>query len=364
MPSPASHSRSTSRIPNTRTPLNAIGPDLRPALNWALMVACIGLVLGFRSSTNLAAAYGVAVTTTMVITTLLFYVVLRQRFGWRWASAVGLCVPFLAIDLAFFGPNLLKIPAGGWFPLVAGGLVFIIMTTWRTGRAIVAERISGGEVPMHTFLDSLFSSDESPARVPGTAVFLFSVPDVVSPALLANVRHNNVLHERVIVVSIATDPTPRVLPVRRADVRDYGHGVHRVVLHYGLLEQPNVPEGLTEGSAGRLGVLREERTYFLGAESLVATRRPGMALWRAALHRSQPQRHARLVLPWFEPGIDDGRRPAGRTLTALGEHSCDAPAIHSRRPIGPLMGEWMPRNGSTRLQVVGGPGAGDRRQRG
>lgn len=158
-----------------------VGQIYVPAVNWALMVACIGLVLGFRSSTNLAAAYGVAVTTTMVITTLLFYVVLRQRFGWSWASAVGLCVPFLAIDLAFFGANLFKIPAGGWFPLVAGGLVFSIMTTWRTGRAIVAERIRGGEVPMHTFLDSLFASDEPPARVEGTAVFLFSVPDVVPP---------------------------------------------------------------------------------------------------------------------------------------------------------------------------------------
>lgn len=254
-----------------------------PAVNWGLMVACIGLVVGFRSSTNLAAAYGVAVTTTMVITTLLFYVVLRERFGWARPSALALCIPFLAIDLAFFGGNVFKIPAGGWFPLVAGTLVFTAMTTWRTGRAIVADRIRHGEVPLDKFLDSLFSNEEPPARVEGTAVYLFSIPNVVPPALLANLRHNDVLHERVVIVSITTDSAPRVLPARRGELRACGHGVYCVVLHYGFMEQPDVPRGLTEGAAGRLGIEPAETTYFLGAESLVVTDRPGMARWRERL---------------------------------------------------------------------------------
>jgi KUP system potassium uptake protein len=273
----------TPRVRIEHTSKTEIGQIYVPALNWSLMVACVGLVLGFRSSSNLAAAYGVAVTTTMVITTLLFFVVLREHFGWQRRTAIALTVPLLVIDLGFFGANLFKIPAGGWFPIIAGALVFTVMTTWRTGRSIVADRIRHGEVPLEVFLASLFSSEEPPVRAPGTAAYLFSMPGLTPPALMANIRHNHTLHEQTLIVSIVTDDTPRVLPARRTDLESLGHGVHAVVLHYGYMEQPNIPTGLTQGTVNRLGISPVEVTYFLGAEALVVTDRPGMARWREHL---------------------------------------------------------------------------------
>lgn len=248
------------------------------------MLACIGLVVGFRSSTGLAAAYGVAVTMTMVITTLLFYVALRERFSWGLPAAVALSGGFLAIDVAFFGANIFKIPAGGWFPLVVGAAVFTGLTTWRTGRRILGERIRAGEVPLRVFVDGVMTGREGPPqRTKGTAVFLFSIPGAAPPALIANYRHNNVLHDRVIVLSVVTDDAPRVLRARRSEVADLGHGFFQVVLHYGFMEEPDIPTGLTEGPARRIGIDVGRTTYFLGAESLVVTGRPGMARWRERL---------------------------------------------------------------------------------
>ncbi|MET0738308.1 MAG: KUP/HAK/KT family potassium transporter, partial [Acidimicrobiales bacterium] len=155
-----------------------------PTINWALMISCIALVLGFRSSTNLAAAYGVAVTMTMFITTILFYVVARERWGWRKRKALTVCAPFLVIDIAFLGANLIKIPDGGWLPLVVGALVFGLMTTWRTGRVLVGKRLRQGELPLATFIKSL--GKQKVLRVPGTAVFMYSRPGSTPPALLAN----------------------------------------------------------------------------------------------------------------------------------------------------------------------------------
>jgi KUP system potassium uptake protein len=266
----------------THTSSTEKGQIYVPAINWILMVSCIGLVVGFRSSTSLAAAYGVAVTLTMVITTLLFYVVARERFGWALPAMAALCGGFLVVDLAFFGANVFKIPNGGWFPLVIGAIVFTLLTTWRTGRHILGERIGRAQLSLDTFLQSLFERGE-PTRVPGTAVFLFSVPGMAPPALLANLRHNDVLHERVAIVAIVTDDVPRVLPARRAQVLDYGHGVVQVILHYGFMEEPNVPRGLTQGRASKLGIDPGRTTYFLGSESLLVTKRPGMATWREHL---------------------------------------------------------------------------------
>jgi len=253
-----------------------------PAVNWALMVSCIALVVGFRSSTALAAAYGVAVTLTMIITTLLFAVVARDRFRWATpAVAVGTAL-FLAIDVAFFGSNIFKIPHGGWFPLVIGALIFTALTTWRTGRSILGERIKRAQLPLDTFLRSVFARG-APMRPAGTAVFLFSVPDMTPPALLTNFRHNDVIHEQVVVLAVVTDDVPRVLPAQRAQVNDRGNGVISVVLHYGFMEEPNIPRGLSEGQAARLGIDPLHTTYFLGAESLVVTEAHGMALWRERL---------------------------------------------------------------------------------
>lgn len=248
-----------------------------PAVNWLLMIACVGLVLGFRSSTNLAAAYGVAVTMTMVITTLLYYLVVRDRFRWsRWA-AVGLCGTFLVVDVAFFGANIPKVPHGGWFPLVVGGLVFAVLTTWFTGRRLVRDRTRRGRTPLPAFLDSVMA--RTPQRVPGTAVYLFGTPGVAPPPLIYNFRSNRVLHERILAVHVITDRVPRVLPVRRVERRDLGNGIEEVELHYGFMEQPQVGRDLQRHA----GVDNAEATYFLGKERVLVTDRPGMAAWREHL---------------------------------------------------------------------------------
>jgi KUP system potassium uptake protein len=253
-----------------------------PAINWMLMVACIGLVVGFGSSTTLAAAYGVAVTMTMVITTILFYVVARERFGWARPVVAALCGAFLAVDISFLSANVFKIPAGGWFPLVVGTLVLTLLTTWRTGRRILGERIRRAQLPVADFLHSVFEHGE-PTRVPGTSVFLFSVPRMTPPALITNFRYSGVLHEQVVVLSIVTDEAPRVLPIQRAEVTDFGHGVYGLELHYGFMEEPDIRTGFTQGQASKLAIDPDLATYVIGDESLIVTDRPGMAQWREHL---------------------------------------------------------------------------------
>jgi KUP system potassium uptake protein len=261
----------------------AMGQIYIPAVNWALMAACIALVIGFGSSAALAAAYGVAVTSTMLITTVLFYVVLRERFAWPIGRAAALCGLFVVIDGAFLGANVFKIPAGGWFPLLVAGAMFSLMTTWRTGRRIVAERNRRDDVPLRQLVRGLSDSPALVRRVPGTAVYLFSSPGLAPPALVANLRHNEALHERVIVASVVTAAEPRVSPARRATVEEVGDGVHQVVLGYGFMEEPDVPQGLGQGEAGHLAIDPSGVTYFLGAELIRVTEREGMAMWREYL---------------------------------------------------------------------------------
>ncbi len=265
------------------TSAEAMGQIYIPAVNWALMAACIALVIGFGSSANLAAAYGVAVTSTMLITTVLFYVVLRERFGWPLGRARALCGVFLVIDVAFLGANVFKIPAGGWFPLLVAGVMFSLMTTWRTGRRLVAERSRRNDVPLREFMAGIERSPELSRRVPGMAVYLFSTPGLAPPALVANVRHNDALHERVIILSVVTATEPRVLPAQRAMVEEVGQGVYQLILHYGFMEEPDVPEGICQGEAGPLALDPALVTYFLGTELIRVTEREGMAMWREHL---------------------------------------------------------------------------------
>jgi KUP system potassium uptake protein len=198
------------RVKIKHTSASAFGQIYIGTINWAMMIACIGLVVGFRSSTNLAAAYGLAVTATMVITTVLLYVVLRERFEWSAWTAGVLCSFFLIIDVGFLAANLFKIPDGGWFPLLVAAIVFTLMTTWRTGRQLVAERIHRGEILLTDLMDAV--SPTPIPRVPGVAIFLFSTPRVAPPALIANLRYNKVLHDRTYILSIRTQDIPRVLP--------------------------------------------------------------------------------------------------------------------------------------------------------
>jgi KUP system potassium uptake protein len=271
------------RMRVVHTSARAIGQVYLPAVNWGLMLACVALVLGFGSSTALAAAYGVAVTSTMVITTLLFYVVVRERFGWSLVPAAALCIAFGVVDVAFLGANLFKIPAGGWFPLVVAAGVFTLMTTWRTGRRLVNERVRGGQVPLDSFVADLAKSAPPPQRVPGTAVYLSSRPGMTPPALIANVRSNNAMHRQVVVLSVVVGERPKVPAERRAELRDLGAGVQLLYLHYGFMEALDVPGALREEANNGLAVDVRRAAFILGAEWLVVTDRPGMAQWRERL---------------------------------------------------------------------------------
>lgn len=257
-----------------------IGQVYISAVNWVLMIACVSLVLAFRSSTNLAAAYGVAVTTTMVITTILLYVVMRERWNWSLPVALGLTVVFLVVDLAFFTANIVKIPAGGWFPLVVGGVIFMLMTTWKLGRRRIADRLRRGELPIERFIGSISAHPQ--VRVPGTAVYLFPEPGATPPALLANLKHNRILHESVVLVAVHTASSPRIPRAKRATVHALGENFFQVVLLFGFTEEPLIPQALYEIVDSELGIVPAETTFFIGRESLVNDA-VGFRRFRAAL---------------------------------------------------------------------------------
>lgn len=260
---------------------NEYGQVYIGTVNWTLMVATVGLVVAFQSSSNLAAAYGVAVTTTMVITTVLVFMVMRRVWSWPMVAAVASTALFLVVDLGFFGANMLKIPAGGWFPLAVGAIVFTVMTTWKKGRELAASALRRGELPIERFIGSIVKHPQQ--RVRGTGAYMFSQAGATPPALIANLRHNEVLHESVILVSVEIARHPRVRQVERATVHDLGEGFHQVVLHFGFMESPDVPLALSNIVRHGFGFDVEVATFFLGRETVKITDRPGMAKWRQHL---------------------------------------------------------------------------------
>ncbi|MGE3513008.1 MAG: potassium transporter Kup, partial [Vicinamibacterales bacterium] len=269
------------RLDIAHTSRHEIGQIYVPQVNWALMLSTIVIVIGFGSSTALAAAYGIAVTMTMVITAVLLHVVATERWGWSVTSATAVTGAFLTIDLAFFGANALKITHGGWLPLVIGGGLFTLMTTWKTGRQTVAARLTARALPIGDFLMRVERS--VPARVAGTAVFMTAQPQGTPPALVHNLRYNKVLHEHVIRLMVTTRPVPTVPADQRLALTPLGHGVTDLVVHYGFMEEPNVPAALD--LAGQEG-LRFDPTdviFFLGRETLIVTEGSGMAVWRERL---------------------------------------------------------------------------------
>jgi KUP system potassium uptake protein len=269
------------RLEIEHTSHQEIGQVYVPQVNWALMLSTILIVIGFGSSSALAAAYGIAVTLTMVITALLLQVIARERWGWSPAVALAVTGLFLTIDIAFFGANVLKITHGGWLPLVIGVLLFTLMTTWKRGRELVARRLTARALPMEDFLARV--AETHPARVPGTAVFMTAQSRGTPAALAHNMRYNKVLHEHVVTLLVTTQPVPHVPASQRAVVRPLGQGVFDVVIRYGFMEDPNVPQALEIARDQGLEVDPEDVTYFLGRETLIATRSPGMALWRERL---------------------------------------------------------------------------------
>ena len=257
-----------------------IGQVYVPQVNWALMVSTIAIVIGFGSSSALAAAYGIAVTMTMIITALLLHVVVTER--WGWPLPVGLLVTgtFLTVDFAFFGANFIKIAHGGWLPLVIGAVLFTMMTTWKTGRRILADRLTARAIPLDDFCASV---PPGHARVPGTAVFMTAQPKGTPPALVHNMRYNKVLHEHVVVLMVTTVPTPHVRDNQRVQVRQIGNGISQVIARYGFMEDPNVPAALALARKQGLEIDREDLAYFLGRETILVTKTPGMAPWRERL---------------------------------------------------------------------------------
>lgn len=250
-------------------------------VNWALMVGVVLLVIGFESSSALAAAYGVAVTGTMLITTILSAaVVLLLWKSPRWL-AIPMLLGFLLVDSLYFAANAPKIFQGGAFPVIAGIALFILMTTWKRGRKIIVERLDETALPLHLFIDSLHS--QPPHRVQGTAVFLTARTDAVPHALLHNLLHNQVLHEQVVLLTVVSEDRPRVPADKRFEVQAYGAGFFRVNLHFGFIEEPDVPAALNLCHLPKLDFSPMRTTYFLSRETVIPTKRIGMARWREYL---------------------------------------------------------------------------------
>ncbi len=285
------------RVKIEHTSSREIGQIYVPAVNWGLMLVTCGLVVGFRTSSNMAGAYGVALSSVMLITTLMFYVVCREI--WKWSLwRAGLVVgAFLTMDLAFLGANALKIPAGGWFSLVAGIIVFALLTTWKRGRELLYARLRERAVPLNILLADIEA--EPPQRVPGAAVFMTPNPGATPPALVHNLAHNKVLHEHVVFLTVLTEEVPVVRPQDRIQVQKLGHGFYWVTARYGFMQDPSVPDILERARGQGVEAHLEATTFFLGRETLIATDRPGMARWRERLF-SFMSRNAQRATAFFK----------------------------------------------------------------
>jgi KUP system potassium uptake protein len=285
------------RMQIDHTSSREIGQIYIPVVNWALMVGTFALVLGFRTSSGMAAAYGVAVSGEMVITTVLLYILSREGWGWSRTNAGLLAVFLLAVDLGFFGANALKIPHGGWFPLAVGIGVYLVMTTWKRGRHILSRRMQEKTVPLKMLLADLAA--EPPIRVPGTAIFMYGTTDGTPPALVHNLAHNKVLHERIVFLTMITEEVPHVPDAERVTVKRLGKGFHQVTARYGFMQDPDIHDVLGACRVHGLDMQIEGATFFLGRETLIATERPGMARWRERLFAFM-QRNALRATAFFK----------------------------------------------------------------
>jgi len=268
------------RLRTQHTSARAAGQIYIPAVNWTLLVMVVLLVLGFGESTRLAAAYGISVSGTMIITTLMLAVLIFQVWNWNRVLATLTIGLFLAVDGIFFASNITKIADGGWFPLLIAAVIFVVLTTWASGRALMRQRLEEDALPLDVFMKSAASVH----RVRGTAVFLSTSADSVPSALLHNLKHNQVLHERVLILNVKVEEIPHVPAAERLEVHKAGGGFYRVILHYGFMEEVDVPADLARIEECGGGFNMMSTSFFLGRQKLIATKeQPGMALWRERL---------------------------------------------------------------------------------
>jgi KUP system potassium uptake protein len=252
-----------------------------PEINWIMMLASLSLVVGFQSSGNLAAAYGIAVTGTMTATSFLFYGMARGVWHWSRLRAGVLAALFIVVDAAFLSANLTTLGEGGWFPVLMGAVVVAIMTTWWRGRRELYEIFTRSTLPVDLFLEDVQQTKLT--RVPGTAVFMTSTPTGIPPVLLHHVKHNKVLHEQVVLLSLQTEQVPTIPVGRNFDVEELGQGFYRVTARYGFMQTPHVPRLLAACLGGGLAVDLDDTSYYLGRETLLTSGRSEMAGWRKAL---------------------------------------------------------------------------------
>ncbi|MFM9897928.1 potassium transporter Kup [Sphingorhabdus sp.] len=265
------------RLSIRHTSEKAAGQIYIPAINWGLAIMVLLLVLFFQSSSNLAAAYGIAVTGAMFIDTCLIAVVLLSLWKWPKWKALPILGLFFIVDFGYFGANLLKVPSGGWVPLLIGLVIFTLLTTWSRGRALMRERMAESSMPMEIFIKS---AANSATRVPGTAIFMASAASGVPSALLHNIKHNRILHERVIVLTVQIEDVPFVRSGERIVCKDLGEGFYRVKMRFGFLEETNVPAtlDLVDLCGPKFDMMHT--SFFLSRQTLIASKIPGMAIWR------------------------------------------------------------------------------------
>lgn len=289
------------RMQIVHTSSREIGQIYLPQINWALLIVTIWLVLTFQSSSALAAAYGISVSTTMVITTILLFIVARRVWGWSYWLTIPVLTFFGFIDVVFFSANVIKIEQGGWFPLVVGVTMYTLMATWRRGRQILAERLRIASISMADFLQGI--ANRKLVRVPGAAVFMVGDPETTPPALIHNVKHNKVLHRNVVILTVTTKEIPHVRGADRVFVEKIADDFYRVIAHYGFMDSPNVVDIVERCRLAGLDLRMDEITFFLGRETLIASANPGMAIWREHLF-SFMSRNAQRATAFFEIPAD------------------------------------------------------------
>ena len=268
------------RLKTLHTSARAAGQIYIPAVNWGLLVMVVALVIGFRQSTSLASAYGIAVSGTMIITTIMLAVLIFRVWHWNRLLGIATIGVFMVVDTIFFASNITKVADGGWFPLAVAAIIFTVLTTWATGRALMRQRLEADAVPLAVFIKSAASVH----RVRGTAVFLSTSPDTVPSALLHNLKHNQVIHERVLILNVKVADVPHVPAEKRLEASAIAKGYYRVILHYGFMDEVDVPADLARIESCGEGFNMMSTSFFLGRQKLIAAKeQPGMALWRERL---------------------------------------------------------------------------------